>query len=104
MPETSPQYDYKRYLNDIFPPYTDPDKIEEFLHKIRDIILVAKFEPVGDDDEDDSVLLFKGQIVADLSCVFPFPSEVFFDLKKSQIINALQYSSKPVRVIRPENC
>ena len=49
MSETYPHYDYKRYLNDIFQPYTNPTKIEEFLYKYRDEILVAKFEPVGDD-------------------------------------------------------
>ena len=103
MSETFPQYDYKLYLNDLFPPYTNPDRIEKFLHKIKDLILVGNFESVGDDDEK-SGLLFKGQIVADISGSFPFPSDVFFDYGKSEIVDNLKYHSKHLCYIKPEDC
>ena len=99
MPETVPQYDYKRYFRDIFPPNSESERIEKFLRKIRDVILVAKVKAVGDDDE-----LYKGQTVADIRCMFNFPSDVFFDIHKSEIIPNLNYHSKPIRAVKPEYC
>ncbi|MEJ2487519.1 MAG: hypothetical protein P8Y68_17490, partial [Anaerolineales bacterium] len=97
MPETFPQYDYKRYFRDIFPQNSEQERIDKFLRKIRDFILVAKIEAVGDDDE-----IYKGQTVADIRCAFNFPSEVFFDIHKSEVIPNLNYYSKPIHAIKPE--
>jgi hypothetical protein len=98
VPETYPQYDYKRCLN-IFPPNTDPNHNDKVLQKIRNLILVGNFESVDGDDD-----CFKGETVADISCAFKFPSVVFFDQKKSQIVSDLKFDLKPVRVIKPEDC
>ncbi len=97
-------YDYPLYVNDLFPPNTDQKKIDEFLHKIKDLILVTNFAAVSDDPKDDCFLLFKGQIIADLGGHFPFPSSVFFGSGKSKMIGKLKYHSKPIRYIKPENC
>jgi hypothetical protein len=97
--EIFPQYDYNRYFKDIFPPNTDPNHIDKVLQKIRNLILVGNFESV-DGDAD----CFKGETVADISCAFKFPSVIFFEQKKSQIVSGLKFDFKPVRVIKPEDC